>query len=33
VAGYTAVVLLAFCRPGLAGWLAILAAFTVIALT
>jgi ABC-2 type transport system permease protein len=29
----TAVVLLAFWRPGLAGWLAILAAFTVIALT
>jgi ABC-2 type transport system permease protein len=33
VAGYTAAVLLAFWRPGLAGWLAILAAFTVIALT
>ena len=32
VAGYTAVVLLAFWRPGLAGWLAILAAFAVIAL-
>ena len=33
VAGYTAAVLLAFWRPGLAGWLAILAAFAVIALT
>jgi ABC-2 type transport system permease protein len=33
VAGYTAVILLAFWRPGLAGWLAILTAFTVIALT
>ena len=33
IAGYTAVVLLALWRPGLAGWLAILAAFTVIALT
>ena len=33
VAGYTAVVLLAFWRPGVAGWLAILAAFAVIALT
>jgi hypothetical protein len=33
VAGYTAVVLLAFWRPGLAGWLAILAAFAVIALS
>jgi hypothetical protein len=32
VAGYTAVVLLAFWRPGLAGWLAVLAAFAVIAL-
>ena len=32
VAGYTALVLLAFWRPGLAGWAAILAAFTVIAL-
>jgi ABC-2 type transport system permease protein len=32
VAGYTAVVLLAFWRPGLARWLAILAAFAVIAL-
>jgi hypothetical protein len=33
VAGYTASVLLVFWRPGLAGWLAILAAFAVIALT
>ncbi len=33
VAGYTAVVLLAFWRPGLAGWLAILAAFAATALT
>jgi ABC-2 type transport system permease protein len=33
VAGYTAVVLLAFWRPGVAGWLAIVAAFAVIALT
>ncbi len=33
VAGYTAAVLLAFWRPGLAGWLAILAAFAVIALS
>ncbi len=33
VACYTAVVLLAFWRPGLAGWLAIVAGFTVIALT
>jgi hypothetical protein len=33
IAGYTAVVLLAFWRPSLPGWLAILAAFTVIALT
>jgi ABC-2 type transport system permease protein len=33
VAGYTAAVLLLFWRPGLAGWLAILAAFAVIALT
>lgn len=33
VAGYTAAVLVVFWRPGLAGWLAILAAFTVIALT
>ena len=33
VAGYTAIVLLAFWRPGVAGWLAILAAFAVIALT
>ena len=33
VAGYTAAVLLAFWRPGLTGWLAILAAFAVIALT
>jgi ABC-2 type transport system permease protein len=33
VAGYTAAVLLAFWRPGLAGWLAIVAAFAVIALT
>jgi ABC-2 type transport system permease protein len=32
VAAYTCLVLLAFWRPGLAGWLAILAAFTVIAL-
>lgn len=33
VAGYTALMLLAFWRPGLAGWAAILAAFAVIALT
>jgi ABC-2 type transport system permease protein len=33
VAAYTAVVLLALWRPGLAWWLAILAAFAVIALT
>ena len=33
VALYTAVVLLAFWRPGAAGWLAILAGFTVMALT
>jgi ABC-2 type transport system permease protein len=33
VAGYTAAVLLAFWRPSPAGWLAILAAFAVIALT
>jgi ABC-2 type transport system permease protein len=33
VAGYTAAVLLVFWRPGLAGWLAILAAYAVIALT
>jgi ABC-2 type transport system permease protein len=33
VAGYTALVLLAFWRPSLAGWLAILAAYTVIAFT
>ena len=33
VAGYTAAVLLAFWRPGLAGWLAIWAGFTVMALT
>jgi ABC-2 type transport system permease protein len=33
VAGYAAAVLLLFWRPGPAGWLAILAAFTVIALT
>jgi ABC-2 type transport system permease protein len=32
VAAYTALVLLAFWRPGLAGWAAILASFTVIAL-
>jgi len=32
VAAYTAPMLLAFWRPGLAGWAAILAAFTVIAL-
>ena len=32
VAGYTALVLLAFWRPALAGWAAIWAAFTVIAL-
>ena len=32
VAAFTSLVLLAFWRPGLAGWLAILAAFTVIAL-
>jgi hypothetical protein len=32
VAAYTCLVLLAFWRPGLSGWLAILAAFTVIAL-
>jgi len=32
VAGYTALVLLAFWRPGLRGWVAIWAAFTVIAL-
>ena len=32
VAAYTSLVLLAFWRPGLAGWAAILAAFTVIAL-
>jgi ABC-2 type transport system permease protein len=32
VAAYTALVLLAFWRPGPAGWAAILAAFTVIAL-
>jgi hypothetical protein len=32
VAAYTALVLLAFWRPGLAGWAAILAGFTVIAL-
>ena len=32
VAAYTALVLLAFWRPGLAGWPAIAAAFTVIAL-
>jgi len=31
VAGYASLVLLAFWRPGLAGWAAILAAFTVIA--
>ncbi|HEX5296463.1 MAG TPA: hypothetical protein VFW50_05705 [Streptosporangiaceae bacterium] len=33
VAAYTALVLLAFWRPGLAGWLAILAALTVISLS
>jgi ABC-2 type transport system permease protein len=33
VAGYTAAMLVVFWRPGPAGWLAILAAFTVIALT
>ena len=33
VAGYTAAMLLPFWRPGLAGWLAIVAAFAVIALT
>jgi hypothetical protein len=32
VAAYTSLILLAFWRPGLAGWLAVLAAFTVIAL-
>jgi hypothetical protein len=32
VAGYTALVLLAFWQPGLAGWAAIWAAYTVIAL-
>jgi hypothetical protein len=32
VAAYTSLVLLAFWRPGLAGWLAVLAAFTVTAL-
>ncbi len=33
VVGYTAAMLLPFWRPGLAGWLAIAAAFAVIALT
>ena len=33
VASYTAAVLLSFWRPGLGGWLAILAAFAVVALT
>jgi hypothetical protein len=33
VAGYTAAVLLAFWQPGPAGWLAVLAAFTVVALS
>ena len=32
VAAFTSLVLLAFWRPGLSGWLAILAAFTIIAL-
>jgi hypothetical protein len=32
VAAFTSLVLLAFWRPGLSGWLAIMAAFTVIAL-